>query len=191
MDAATLKNTFHLLNIDQIIDFNLADLVIDGQRVFKMGNCPRNMMPQLKGFPVRGSVAEYLPKDTKGKVDVTDLFLNWLANLKNVEIQSDITMSPRFMYGSQSELVASKVAKHTLKMLDDSKHKKFKHVYLISGDNIVIDGHHGWASARCWELIAESEVRLHCTRIRLNAGRILDLAREFTSVIGVEAKEGL
>lgn len=190
MNAATLKNTLHLLNADQIVDFNLADLVLDGRRVFNMGVTPRAEMPQLKGFPRSGSVAKLLPPDRNGKVDVSDLFLNWVANVKDIEVRTG-TMSPRHMSGSQCELIASKVARHALKMLDNPSHKKFRQTYLIDKHNTLIDGHHGWASARCWELMVEREVKLEFVRLMVDADSALKLATEFTGVLGVMSKEGL
>jgi hypothetical protein len=190
MTVMLLKNTLELVLAGSIVDFNMAATTVDGKRLFRLGDVPRDRMPQLKGFPRRGSVAEELPKDSNGKVMVADEFLNYLTDVLCEVVTPDV-VNARDLQGSQSELVASKVAKHALKMLDKPNHKKLHATYIVSRGGILIDGHHGWAAVRCFETMTNTNVTLNVLRINCDINTLLDRARGFTAAIGIENKEGV
>lgn len=191
MTIAKLKNTLELVNLGQISDFNLAQTTLGGHRLFEMGSIPRSKMPQLKGFPRRGSVADLLPKDKNGKVDVTDQFLNYLANQVGLSMDEK-KMEARAMTGSQSELVASKVAKHALKMLEGNpNYKKLTMNYIVAKDGILLDGHHGWGAVRCFEVLTRRNIELNVLRIKCDIHPLIEYARCFTRIVGIENKEGV
>lgn len=190
MTITKLKHTLELVTLGQISDFNLAQTTVGGHRLFEMGNITRSKMPQLKGFPRKGSVAELLPKDKNGKVDVTDQFLNYLANQVGLTLVEE-KMEARSLRGSQAELVASKVAKHAIKMLLDPSHKKLAMTYIVSKDGTLVDGHHGWAAVRCFEALTRSNVELNVLRVKCDIHPLIEYARCFTRVIGIENKDSV
>lgn len=190
MTITKLKHSLELVDLDQISDFNLAQTTVDGKRLFDMGHIPRDKMPQLKGFPSKGSVADMLPRDKNGKVDVTDQFLNYLTNHVGLKAKPD-TVEARSLKGSQSELVASKVAKHALKMLFNPGHKKLAMIYIVSKDGYLLDGHHGWGAVRCFETLTHQNVKLDILRINCDIHPLIAYARCFTNVVGIQNKEGV
>jgi len=190
MNIKNLELTMQLLAENALIDFNLGDLVIDGRKIFQMGQVPRNEMPQLRGFPRPNSIASQLPLDKKGKISIQDSFINWMTSVNLAGVHT-FTQSPAHLKGSQSELVASKVAKHVIKMLDDPKHKKFTNTYVVDSNNTLLDGHHGWAACRIYELLTGTEVHLKCIKLVRNIDDLIEKTKVFTSVIGIQAKEGL
>ena len=190
MSVTNLKTTLSMLRNEQIVDFDISDLVIDGKRVFNMGDIGRDEMPQLKGFPRGGSVACYLEKDGKGKVDVSDEFLNWLVSTYKVKTWSQ-EVEPRFLSASQNELVASKIAKHTSKMAKDPNHRKFNQLYIIAKGGELLDGHHGWASVMIHNLLTEEEHKLNVLRVDMDIPKLIDCAIRYTQIVGILPKEGV
>jgi hypothetical protein len=192
MTALLLKNTLELVHQGHIIDFNIADTTIEGKRIFQMGDVPRSKMPQLKGFPRLDSVAALLTADHNGKVDVAEQFVSYLTSHVGLKIENTWAYASA-LKGSQSELVASKVAKHALKMLanPDMKHKKFRAVYLVSSDYTLVDGHHGWAAVRCLEEATDQNIKLDVARVMCDTQTLLEHAHRFVSVVGIENKEGI
>lgn len=190
MSVTNLKTTLSMLRNEQIVDFDISDLVIDGKRVFNMGDMCRDEMPQLKGFPRGGSVACYMEKDSKGKVDVSDEFLNWLVSTYKVKTWSQ-EVEPRFLSASQNELVASKVAKHTSKMAKDPKHRKFNQLYIIAKGGELLDGHHGWASVMIHDLVHGEDHKLNVLRIDMDIPKLIDCAVKYTQIVGILPKEGV
>src|SRR6478609_7475933 len=185
-----LNNTFQLLRDNEIVDFNLGDLFMYGGKVFTMGTIKREDMPQLRGFPIAGSLACVLPQDDKGKVDVTKMFLNWIARTRNAQILTT-KERPSELRAAQSELLASKVAKHTSKLARDPSYKKLTQAYIVAGDLTLVDGQHGWASLRCHEIITGVKIHMNIVKVMLPPSELVDAAREFTSMMGISPKEGL
>jgi hypothetical protein len=191
MNVQVLENTLTSLRRGDIVDFNLGDLVIDERRVFNMGKIKRRDMPQLRGFPIEGSLGmTAFDIDKKGKIDVSQAFVAWLRRVHKAQVLT-FEANPKFLNASQSELVASKVAHHVPKLMADNRHKKFTQTYYTSADNTLLDGHHGWAAVRCFELLTGNSVKLNAKRIMMPTDQLIELAREFTSFVGVEAKEGV
>lgn len=190
MTITLLKSTLELVHANQICDFNMAQTSVNGKRLFDMGHITRDKMPQLKGFPRPGSVASYMRPDKSGKVNVADEFLNYLTNQVGRTATPDL-VSARTLRGSQSELVATKVAKHALRMLTNFQHKKLLAVYIISKDGFLLDGHHGWAAVRCFETLTNSAIDLDVVRIDCDIHPLIEYARCFTNVVGIQNKEGV
>ena len=192
VDLDRLHRTLHLLRAEEIVDFDLSRLGIDGKQVFEMGTISRGNMPQLKGFPRKGSVAEQLPKDKNGKVDVSAEFLNYLTSVQGYTVS--YARSPASeLRGSQSELVASKVAKTLSKLWKNPEHKKFHQTYIVDRNCTLLDGHHGWASVRLCDVLKDIGVDTKLTVAKLDCSieELIDAARNFTTIIGIENKEGV
>ncbi len=190
MTIEALNNTLTALRAQEILDFDLSTLVLDGRRVFDMGDIKRCDMPQLRGFPIKGSLAEFFEADKKGKVDISGAFVNWLKRVHKAQIIRGVERAPA-LRGSQRELVASKIAGHIPKLMADPKNKKFTQLYYTSADNTLLDGHHGWGAVRCYELLTAKDVHLQVARIMMPTAQLIDLAHEFTTTVGVAPKEGL
>lgn len=192
MNIDRLHRTLHMLRNEEIVDFSLSGLVIDGKPVFKMGPIPRSEMPQLKGFPRRGSVAEHLPKDKNGKVNVSDEFLNYMTNLRG-RSASEARMRASELSGVQSDIVASKVAHTISKFWRNPGHKKFHQTYIVDQKGALLDGHHGWASVRIYDLLRGWEVDTVLSVLMFDCSiqELVEDARTFTQIIGIENKEGV
>jgi hypothetical protein len=192
MNIDRLHNTLHLLRNEEIVDFDLAGLVIDGKPVFEMGSIPRSKMPQLKGFPRKGSIAEHLPKDKHGKVNVSDEFLSYMTNVQKYECTYDRARASQ-LSGAQSELVAFKVAATVAKLWKNPEHKKFHQTYIVDCRGTLLDAHHGWASVRVYDLLQGTggDTMLTVLRFDCSIEELINEARNFTTIIGIENKEGV
>lgn len=191
MNIDKLIRSLELVHSGEIVDFNLADVVLNGQRLFRMGDVKRRDMPQLKGYPIRGSVADrHLEKDKNGKVDVTHEFLEWLKRVHGIRTVRGVWPAKQFS-GSQCELLASKVAKHAFKIAQDSSHKKLAHLYISDAQGTLVDGHHGWGSIRVVEELLGKNFNLQAIQIMAHIDQILELARIYTAAVGVDTKEGV
>jgi len=190
MNVKRLTNTLHLLRDEEIVDFDLSDLVIEGNRVFEMGTIPRADMPQLKGYPRKGAIAAKLEKDKHGKVDVSSAFVDYMNTNCDVTAVPK-TMNAAMMRGIQSELVASKVANTVPKLMRDLTHKKFHQTYIVDQDGVLLDGHHGWASVRVWSLLKNREAFLNVLMFDTSIEHLLEQAHQFTTMVGIENKEGV
>lgn len=191
MKIKTLLRTLDLLNAEEIVDFNLADVYLNGIRLFPMGTTKRRDMPQLRGFPLKGSVAQiHMKHDPKGKVNVHQEFIEYVKRVKGVKTVRG-AYPAKSLRGSQSELVASKVAKHVHKMLHEENSKKATQLYYTDANGTLIDGHHGWATVRVYEEATDTRVDLQCIQIMAHVDQILDWAREYTAAVGIDTKEGV
>jgi hypothetical protein len=196
MNIDRLHRTLHLLRANEIVDFDLSELVIDGKKVFEMGGIlggiPRAEMPQLKGFPRKGSVAAQLEADKNGKVSVMEEFIDYMTNVQGYESQL-MRKKASQLKGSQSELVASKIANTVQKLWRNPEHKKFHQTYVASREGILIDGHHGWASVRIFDLLQDigDDTELIVRQFDCGIDYLIETARTFATVIGIENKEGV
>lgn len=191
MNIEKLLHTLDQVRREAIIDFNVADVVIEGRSLFQMGDVRRRDMPQLKGFPIKGSVASnHMEADKNGKVDVSAEFVEWLRRVKGIKTVR-CTSAARHLSGSQNELVASKVAKHVHKLINKESTKKIQQLYYTDPSGVLVDGHHGWASVRVYEAATNQVVNLQVVQIMAHIDQILEWAKEYTAAIGIEAKEGV
>ena len=91
-------------------ELDLATLKVPGTDLFCTGNkgIPRIQMPQLKGFPLPGSIASQFKAAKSGKIDFSDVFLTRLrdAGLETKRYQ----FNPTKLKSTQSQLQGSKIA---------------------------------------------------------------------------------
>lgn len=191
MNIDCLHRTLHLLRAEEIVDFDLSSLIIDGKKVFEMGSIPRAQMPQLKGFPRKGSVACHLATDKNGKVNVSDEFVNYMTHRGHTHSYRRAYASE--LRGVQSELVASKVANTVAKLWKNPEHKKFHQTYFVDQEGVLLDGHHGWGSVRVYDLLqgVGGDSMLTVLKFDCSIETLVDEARYFTDAIGIENKEGV
>lgn len=123
--------------------YNLCNVSVAGTNLFCAGNKGINRvnMPQLKGKPVAGSLADKMPRDSRGEVDVGPGFRE---NLENAGFQvSDDIEKASYLKATQNELNGVKVA-GIAKAYDEGK--LAREPLFVSKDNYIVDGHHRWAA---------------------------------------------
>lgn len=123
--------------------YNLCNVSVAGTNLFCAGNKGINRvnMPQLKGKPVAGSLADKMPRDVRGEVDVGPGFRE---NLENAGFQvSDDIEKASYLKATQNELNGVKVA-GIAKAYDEGK--LAREPLFVSKDNYIVDGHHRWAA---------------------------------------------
>ena len=130
-------------------NFNLCQVSIPGTNLYCDGNkgIPREDMPQFKGTPEPGSVADKLPKDSSGEADTEEFFKKMLEN-NGIKVSEPIAVPPDRLKATQSELVGVKVAGMS-KVLADKNHPAYGKItapIYVSNDGYVLDGHHRWAA---------------------------------------------
>jgi hypothetical protein len=130
-------------------NFNLCQVSIPGTNLYCDGNkgIPREDMPQFKGTPEPGSIADKLPKDANGEADTEEFFKKMLEN-EGIKVSEPIAVPPDRLKATQSELVGVKVAGMS-KVLADKNHPAYGKItapIYVSNDGYVLDGHHRWAA---------------------------------------------
>lgn len=123
--------------------FDLCKVTVKGSSLFcvQSKGIPRIEMPQLKGIPTAGSPASKLKADSRGEVDVTNMFREHLVK-KGYGI-TDADEFASYLKASQNELNGAKVAGIAGAIragkLDEQR-------LFVSKDNYIVDGHHRWAA---------------------------------------------
>ena len=130
-------------------NFNLCQVSIPGTNLYCDGNkgIPREDMPQFKGTPEPGSIADKLPKDASGEADTEEFFKKMLEN-NGIKVSEPTSVPPDRLKATQSELVGVKVAGMS-KVLADKNHPAYGKItapIYVSNDGYVLDGHHRWAA---------------------------------------------
>lgn len=177
-----------MLNNQELPEFDLCSITVPGTNLFCQGNkgLPRSIMPQLKGFPIPDTTAASMPKDKNGKVDVSQAFLDMLAeqSIKTKRYKVD----PSTLKATQNQLVGAKIAMRVGQMENNPNHKKFKMPYFISKDGYILDGHHGWASVLAYCLINKTTKKINVIEVDLKIKKLVKLANDFTREIGIAQK---
>ncbi len=128
-------------------NFNLCQVSIPGTNLYCDGNkgIPREDMPQFKGTPEPGSVADKLPKDASGEADTEEFFKKMLEK-QGINVSEPAAISPDRLKATQSELVGVKVAGMSKALEENPQHPKITAPIYVSNDGYVLDGHHRWAA---------------------------------------------
>jgi len=130
-------------------NFNLCKVTVPGTNLYCDGNkgIPREDMPQFKGTPEPGSIADKLPKDENGEAD-TEEFFKQMLNKQGIKVSEPAAVPADRLKATQSELVGPKVAGMS-KVLADPNHPAYGKItapIYVSNDGYVLDGHHRWAA---------------------------------------------
>ena len=130
-------------------NFNLCQVTVPGTNLYCDGNkgIPREDMPQFKGTPEPGSIADKLPKDENGEAD-TEEFFKQMLNKQGIKVSEPAAVPADRLKATQSELVGPKVAGMS-KVLADPNHPAYGKItapIYVSNDGYVLDGHHRWAA---------------------------------------------
>ena len=134
-------------NGEKAPNFNLCDITIPGTNLYCGGNkgIPREQMPQFKGKPQPGSIADGLPKDKDGEVDTEAMFKKMLED-KGIKVSEPTQVPADQLKATQTELVGSKVAGMSKALDTDPNNPGITAPIYISSDGYVLDGHHRWAA---------------------------------------------
>jgi hypothetical protein len=125
-------------------NIDLCNVSVKGTNLFcaQSKNVARIDMPQLKGVPAKGTIADMLEKDSKGKVDLAIPFVNHLRS-KGVGVE-ETHERVAYLKATQGELVGAKVAGIAARMRRGEFDKESP--IFISSDNYIVYGHHRWAA---------------------------------------------
>jgi len=152
---------------------------------------PRSEMPQLAGFPVKGSTVDdekNFPKDKAGEVNVGEAFVQSLLK-KGVKTE-DIDQPASSLKASQSELKGSNVAF----MMSPEGQKAVgldENSIFVSRDGYVIDGHHRWAAKIGLDAKDGKfgDTKIKTRRIDMDIKDVLKAANKFTKEMGIAPKK--
>lgn len=161
----------------------LCNVSVPGTNLFCADNVhiPRDGMPQLRGVPTPGSVADSLPKDANGEVNIAEQFKEYMAS-QGYKIEST-TEQASFLRASQNQIDGSKVAS----MMSAMEKGTFKaNPIFISKENYVIDGHHTWAATVGYALgPGKDDLRMPVSRVNLPILKALSMADQFAISMGL------
>jgi len=173
--------------------YDLCKVTIPGTNLFCGGNkgIPRAEMPQLKGMPEKGSLADKLPKDKNGEVSIENAFKKALLKdgheIKTKEI--DVTK----LKATQNQLVGSKI----VGMLDALKNKTpeetagIRAPIFISKDGYILDGHHRWAALVGLDLSngGGPDIKMNVMQVDMNVTDLVKYTNKFATKIGIKQKK--
>ena len=168
--------------------FNLCQIHIPGTNLFCGGNMgvPRLEMPQFKGVPREGSVADKLPKNAKGEVSADDLFHDYLNKSEIKVLPAKVPVDR--LKSTQNQLVGSKVAGMASALKANPNHPILSEPIYISRDGYVLDGHHRWAAAVGLGLTTEKPPRMNVKVVDMDIQDLLPLSKKFAEEVGVKQK---
>jgi hypothetical protein len=175
-------------------NYDACKITVNGVSVFCGGSLrtkeypngmPRVVMPQLGGEPVKGSQADKLPKDDKGRVDAGPEFLDHLDKL-GIGTKSESVVASHLI-ASQNELVGPQIAKRVA----EKEYTPTSPIF-ISRDNYVVDGHHRWAAVVGQDAKDNKLGNLKIRVIRLDApiSEILHIAKKWSVKYGLPGASG-
>jgi predicted ABC-type ATPase len=168
--------------------YDLCNVSVAGTNLFcvQSKGVPRVEMPQLTGLPVPGGKADKLPKDSRGRVNLGDNFLDHMRKLGYDLGHDQETAS--YLRPTQRELNGAKVAAMMNAM--DAGAVVPERLF-VSNDGYIVDGHHRWAAdvGRALRDGDEADKQLPIHRIDLDIGTLLDEARQYTEDMGLQPKQ--
>jgi len=168
--------------------YDLCKVTVPHTNLFceKSLGIPRLEMPQFRGEAMRGTPADALPRDEKGKVDAGPEFIDYLESI-GIETSSEKVKVSRLM-ASQSQLDGPRVAKMLKKFDEDGKRPTAP--IFISRDNYIIDGHHHWAAAVAHDSAdnALGDIKMWAIRVDAPISEVLQRAKAWTKRFGIKPK---
>ena len=189
IDDLAKKSAEAKANGEKAPNFNLCDITIPGTNLYCGGNkgIPREQMPQFKGKPQPGSIADGLPKDKDGEVDTEAMFKKMLED-KGIMVSEPTSVPADQLKATQTELVGSKVAGMTKALDTDPNHPGITAPIYISSDGYVLDGHHRWAAVTSQSITSGREAKMNVRVIDMPIAELVKTSNQFAQDIGVQAK---
>jgi hypothetical protein len=165
--------------------YNLCNVSVEGTNLFcaEHKGYSRIEMPQLKGVPEPGSLADALPRDDKGRVNVGLAFRDYLAS-KGVGVEETAERAA-YLRASQSELDGALVGRLAAEIRQGIGNPD--EPIFISNDNYIIDGHHRWAANVGIDVLDNKlgNVTMPVSKINMDVITVLEEARRFTKRWGM------
>ena len=189
IDDLAKKSAEAKANGEKAPNFNLCDITIPGTNLYCGGNkgIPREQMPQFKGKPQPGSIADGLPKDKDGEVDTEAMFKKMLED-KGIKVSEPTQVPADQLKATQTELVGSKVAGMSKALDSDPNNPGITAPIYISSDGYVLDGHHRWAAVTSHEIMSGREAMMNVRVIDMPIEQLVRESNQFAQDIGVQAK---
>ena len=189
IDDLAKKSAEAKANGEKAPNFNLCDITIPGTNLYCGGNkgIPREQMPQFKGKPQPGSIADGLPKDKDGEVDTEAMFKKMLED-KGIKVSEPTQVPADQLKATQTELVGSKVAGMSKALDADPNNPGITAPIYISSDGYVLDGHHRWAAVTSHEIMSGREAMMNVRVIDMPIDQLVKESNQFAQNIGVQAK---
>jgi hypothetical protein len=189
IDDLAKKSAEAKANGEKAPNFNLCDITIPGTNLYCGGNkgIPREQMPQFKGKPQPGSIADGLPKDKDGEVDTEAMFKKMLED-KGIKVSEPTQVPADQLKATQTELVGPKVAGMSKALDADPNHPGITAPIYVSSDGYVLDGHHRWAAITSHEIVSGREAMMNVRVIDMPIDQLVKESNEFAQKIGVQAK---
>jgi hypothetical protein len=189
IDDLAKKSAEAKANGEKAPNFNLCDITIPGTNLYCGGNkgIPREQMPQFKGKPQPGSIADGLPKDKDGEVDTEAMFKKMLED-KGIKVSEPTQVPADQLKATQTELVGPKVAGMSKALDADPNHPGITAPIYVSSDGYVLDGHHRWAAITSHEIVSGREAMMNVRVIDMPIDQLVKESNDFAQKIGVQAK---
>ena len=189
IDDLAKKSAEAKANGEKAPNFNLCDITIPGTNLYCGGNkgIPREQMPQFKGKPQPGSIADGLPKDKDGEVDTEAMFKKMLED-KGIKVSEPTSVPADQLKATQTELVGSKVAGMSKALDSDPNNPGITAPIYVSSDGYVLDGHHRWAAVTSHEIMSGREAMMNVRVIDMPIDQLVKESNQFAQDIGVQAK---
>ena len=174
-------------------NFNLCKVTVPGTNLYCDGNkgIPREDMPQFKGTPEPGSIADKLPKDENGEAD-TEEFFKQMLNKQGIKVSEPTAVPADRLKATQSELVGPKVAGMS-KVLADPNHPAYGKItapIYVSNDGYVLDGHHRWAAVVAHNASnPDNQIPMNVRVIDEPIEPLVKRSNKFAEEIGIRAKK--
>lgn len=174
-------------------NFNLCQVSVPGTNLYCDGNkgIPREDMPQFKGTPEPGSIADKLPKDENGEAD-TEEFFKQMLNKQGIKVSEPAAVPADRLKATQSELVGPKVAGMS-KVLADPNHPAYGKItapIYVSNDGYVLDGHHRWAAVVAHNASnPNNQIPMNVRVIDEPIEPLVKRSNKFAEEIGIRAKK--
>lgn len=175
---------------EQAPNFNLCQVSIPGTNLYCDGNkgIPREDMPQFKGTPEPGSVADKLPKDRGGEADTEEFFKKMLEK-QGIGVSNPVAVPPDRLKATQSELVGVKVAGMSKALEENPNHPKITAPIYVSNDGYVLDGHHRWAAVVAYNAShPDKQIPMNIRVIDEPIIPLVKRSNKFAEEIGIKAK---
>ena len=171
-------------------NFNLCQVSIPGTNLYCDGNkgIPREDMPQFKGTPEPGSIADKLPKDASGEADTEEFFKKMLEK-QGINVSEPQAIQPDRLKATQSELVGVKVAGMSKALEENPQHPKITAPIYVSNDGYVLDGHHRWAAVVAYNAShPDKQIPMNIRVIDEPIVPLVQRSNKFAEEIGIRPK---
>jgi hypothetical protein len=171
--------------------FDLCNASVEGTNLFcqdhvtdDQGNpLDRVQMPQLATKdPAPGSVADGLPRNQFGEVDMSTQFAEFLSETGRPP--EETTIDAKLLRASQDELNGAKVAGIADAIASGAFDPTTGRIWVTS-DNYVIDGHHRWAATVADEYATGTTINIPVRRLDMDIGTALTTATYWTQEMGI------